>query len=132
MKTETYIAFRVDNWDDTSNSIVEYFAGVDDFEVAEATYRAACTRWPGTSHHLAAVCAYFYFLEIRRISQDQTTIASAHCIARVRGRGATNEACSQHNHGAARLVAHGRARFGSAATSPHYRHRANELCLLAV
>jgi hypothetical protein len=27
-------------WDDTGNSIVEHVAGVDDFEVAEATYRA--------------------------------------------------------------------------------------------
>jgi hypothetical protein len=27
-------------------SIVEHVAGVDDFEVAEAAYRAAVTRWP--------------------------------------------------------------------------------------
>jgi hypothetical protein len=33
-------------WDDTGNSIVEHVAGVDDFEVAEATYRAAVARWP--------------------------------------------------------------------------------------
>ena len=32
--------------DDTGNSIVEHIAGIDDFEVAEATYRAAVTRWP--------------------------------------------------------------------------------------
>jgi len=32
--------------DDTGNSIVEHVAGVDDFEVAEATYRAAVARWP--------------------------------------------------------------------------------------
>jgi hypothetical protein len=29
---------RVDIWDDTGDSIVEHVAGVDDFEVAEATY----------------------------------------------------------------------------------------------
>jgi hypothetical protein len=29
-----------------SDSIVEHVAGVDDFEVAEATYRAAVARWP--------------------------------------------------------------------------------------
>jgi hypothetical protein len=40
------VAFRVDIWDDTGNSIVEHVAGVDDFEVAEATYRAAVVRWP--------------------------------------------------------------------------------------
>jgi hypothetical protein len=46
MKTKTYFAFRIDIWDDTGNSIVEHVAGVDDFEVAEATYRAAILRWP--------------------------------------------------------------------------------------
>jgi hypothetical protein len=46
MKTKTYFAFRVDIWDNTGDSIVEHVAGVDDFEVAEATYRAAVARWP--------------------------------------------------------------------------------------
>jgi hypothetical protein len=27
-------------------TVVEHVAGVDDFEVAEATYRAAVARWP--------------------------------------------------------------------------------------
>jgi hypothetical protein len=44
----------VDIWDDTGDSIVEHVAGVDDFEVAEATYRAAVVRWPWDAHHLAA------------------------------------------------------------------------------
>jgi hypothetical protein len=35
---------RVDIWDDTGDTIVEHVAGVDDFEVAEATYRAAVER----------------------------------------------------------------------------------------
>jgi hypothetical protein len=46
MKTKTHFAFRVDIWDDAGDSIVEHVAGVDDFEVAEATYRAAVGRWP--------------------------------------------------------------------------------------
>jgi hypothetical protein len=46
MKTKTHSAFRVDIWDADANSIVEHVAGVDDFEVAEATYRAAVARWP--------------------------------------------------------------------------------------
>jgi hypothetical protein len=46
MKTKTHFAFRVDIWDDTGDSIVEHVAGADDFEVAEATYRAAIARWP--------------------------------------------------------------------------------------
>jgi len=37
MKTKTYFAFRIDVWDAAGNSIVEHVAGVDDFEVAEAT-----------------------------------------------------------------------------------------------
>ena len=46
MKTKTYFAFRVDIWGDAGESIVEHVAGVDDFEVAEATYAAAVARWP--------------------------------------------------------------------------------------
>jgi hypothetical protein len=44
---------RVDIWDDTGDSIVEHVAGVDDFEVAEATYRAAVARWPAGAHYPA-------------------------------------------------------------------------------
>jgi len=40
VKTKTHFAFRVDIWDDTGDSIVEHVAGVDDFAMAEATYRA--------------------------------------------------------------------------------------------
>ena len=32
--------------DGTGNGILEHVAGADDFEVAEATYRAAIARWP--------------------------------------------------------------------------------------
>jgi hypothetical protein len=46
VRTKTHFAFRVDIWDDTGDSIVEHVAGVNDFEVAEATYRAAVARWP--------------------------------------------------------------------------------------
>jgi hypothetical protein len=46
MKAKTHFAFRIDVWDDAGDSIVEHVAGVDDFEVAEATYRAAVARWP--------------------------------------------------------------------------------------
>jgi hypothetical protein len=42
----TYFAFRVDVWDEAGDNIVEHVAGVDDFETAVATYRAACLRWP--------------------------------------------------------------------------------------
>jgi len=52
MKTKTHFAFRVDIWDADANGIVEHVAGVDDFEVAEATYRAAVARW--RADHAAA------------------------------------------------------------------------------
>ena len=40
-ETKTHFTFRVDIWDGTGNSIVEHVAGIDDLEVAEATYHAA-------------------------------------------------------------------------------------------
>jgi hypothetical protein len=46
MKTKTHFAFRVDIWDDAGNSILEHVAGADDFQVAEAIYKAAIARWP--------------------------------------------------------------------------------------
>ena len=46
MKTKTHFAFRVDIWDAAGDSILEHVAGIEDFEVAEATYRAAVARWP--------------------------------------------------------------------------------------
>jgi hypothetical protein len=39
MKTRTQFTHRLDAWDDTSQAIIEHLAGVEDFEVAEATYR---------------------------------------------------------------------------------------------
>jgi hypothetical protein len=35
-----HFAFCVDIWDATGDSIVEHVAGIDDFEVTEATHRA--------------------------------------------------------------------------------------------
>ena len=46
LKTKTHFAFRVDIWDDAGDSIVEHVAGADDFQVTQATYRAAVARWP--------------------------------------------------------------------------------------
>jgi hypothetical protein len=45
-ETKTHFAFRVDIWDGSGDSIVEHVAGIEDFEVAEATYRAVVARWP--------------------------------------------------------------------------------------
>jgi hypothetical protein len=48
VKTRTNFTFRVDTWTPDGESIVEHIAGVEDYQVALATYRAACERWPGT------------------------------------------------------------------------------------
>jgi len=45
--TRTHFTFRIDLWTPDSESIVEHIAGVEDFQVALATYRAAVERWPG-------------------------------------------------------------------------------------
>jgi hypothetical protein len=44
----THFTFRVDTWTPDGESIVEHVAGVEDYRVALATYRAACERWPAT------------------------------------------------------------------------------------
>ena len=46
MTTRTHFNFRIDQWDDDGENIIEHIAGVEDFTVAMATYRAACERWP--------------------------------------------------------------------------------------
>ena len=43
----SHFTFRVDTWTPDGKSI-EHVAGIEDYQVALATYRAACERWPGT------------------------------------------------------------------------------------
>jgi len=43
----THFTFRVDTWTPDGESIVDHVAGIEDYQVALATYRAACERWPG-------------------------------------------------------------------------------------
>jgi len=43
-KTQTHFAFRIDTWTADGESIV--VAGVEDYELAMATYRAAIECWP--------------------------------------------------------------------------------------
>jgi hypothetical protein len=42
------IHLRVDTWTPDGESVVEHVAGVEDYELAVATFRAASERWPGT------------------------------------------------------------------------------------
>src|SRR5262245_39491060 len=48
MKPRTPFTFRVDTWTSDGESIVAHVAGIEDYQVALATFRAACERWPGT------------------------------------------------------------------------------------
>ena len=47
MITRTHFAHRINLWDSTGDNIIEHLAGVEDFELALATYRVACQRWAG-------------------------------------------------------------------------------------
>jgi hypothetical protein len=42
MKNRTHFAYRIDQWTDHGESIVEHVADVEDFQV----YHAACKLWP--------------------------------------------------------------------------------------
>src|SRR6516225_877686 len=55
--TRTHFTFRVDTWTPEGESIVEHVAGVEDYQVALATFLAACQRWPGTPITLRLRCA---------------------------------------------------------------------------
>jgi hypothetical protein len=46
-KTRTHFTYRIDIWSPTSDSLIEHVAGVEDYHVAVAAYRAV-ERWPGT------------------------------------------------------------------------------------
>jgi ATP-dependent DNA ligase len=46
MTTRTHCSFRIDTWTPDGESIVEHVAGVEDYQVALATFRASCERWP--------------------------------------------------------------------------------------
>jgi hypothetical protein len=48
-KTRTHFAYRIDTWTKPdAQDIVEHIAGLEDYELALATFRAACERWPHT------------------------------------------------------------------------------------
>jgi hypothetical protein len=41
MKAKIHFAFRIDVWDAAGDNVVEQLAGVDDYTMAVAAYRAA-------------------------------------------------------------------------------------------
>jgi hypothetical protein len=46
MKNRKQFAHRIDLWDEDGANLVDHLAGVEDFDMALASYRAACLRWP--------------------------------------------------------------------------------------
>jgi hypothetical protein len=46
--TRTHFLYRIDLWTIDGKQVIEHLAGAEDLELAKATYRAACQRWPGT------------------------------------------------------------------------------------
>ena len=52
--TRGAFAHRIDLWDASGENILEHLADIEDFELAMATYRAACERWPGANITLRA------------------------------------------------------------------------------
>ena len=40
----THFSFRVDRWDQLGDNILDHVAGIEDFQVAQATFEAACKR----------------------------------------------------------------------------------------
>ncbi len=46
MKNKTYVAFNIDTWAAAGNDMVEHLAGLDDFLMAVAAYKAAVAAKP--------------------------------------------------------------------------------------
>jgi hypothetical protein len=53
----TRFAYRIDAWDADGENVIEHLAGVEDLQVAKATYLAACQRWPNASKRQPASSA---------------------------------------------------------------------------
>jgi hypothetical protein len=47
MITRAHFAFRIGRWDQLGDNILDHVAGIEDIQVAQATFEAACKGWPG-------------------------------------------------------------------------------------
>ena len=52
MTTRAHFAFRIDRWDQLGENILDHVAGIEDFQIAQATFEAACKRWPSETNTL--------------------------------------------------------------------------------
>jgi hypothetical protein len=64
-------------WDDAGQNIIEHLAGVEDFEVAEAAYRAAVKKWPKAVITLRAGARVIHDSRQRPSSAARTSPASS-------------------------------------------------------
>src|SRR5215813_8254095 len=78
----THFAYRIDLWDADGENVIEHLAGVEDPQVAMATYVAACQRWPKA--HLAP-----------RLSSNRRQSPDSACVSATR----TRRAFSFGGHG---------------------------------
>jgi hypothetical protein len=44
----TLFSYRIDMWTIDGEYVLDHLAGIEDFQLAQATYQAACRRWPDT------------------------------------------------------------------------------------
>jgi hypothetical protein len=44
----TLFSYRIDTWTIDGEYVLDHLAGIEDFQLAQATYQAACRRWPDT------------------------------------------------------------------------------------
>jgi hypothetical protein len=73
--TRRAFAHRIDLWDSSGENI-EHSAEIEDFELAMATYRAACERWPGANITLRAATVLEDTRLVRTGLPDRAILAS--------------------------------------------------------
>jgi hypothetical protein len=64
----SHFAYRIDAWDADGENVIEHLAGVEDLQVAMATYLAACQRWPETPITLRQGTRNHEHARVRRFS----------------------------------------------------------------
>jgi hypothetical protein len=47
MSTRFHFLYRIDMWTIDGEQVIEHLAGIEDAQLAMATYRSAVRRWPG-------------------------------------------------------------------------------------
>jgi hypothetical protein len=125
-----HFAFCIDIWDDAGRNIVEHVAGVDDFEVTEAIYRAAVARSVSSGSSTGAIRGHWRGYDRRNWGLWSFPVAIAHgaglmlvpiylglCRAADLGRGRSITASARAS----------RFQKGRFLTSRRFRHRATSV-----